>query len=310
MRTKAERIPADAEIARLAARQDGVVSRQQLLGAGLTNEAITCRMRAETLVSVHRGVYAVGYRRIGRRGLWHAALLACGPEGAISHRDAGAEWKMTGPTRGPVSVTVPGGSGRNNRRGIDLHRAPLLPGDVFQRDGLRVTSPSRTLLDLAGLLTPRELERALDEAHFLGRVSAATLTETLDTNRGRRGAAALRQALATHDLGSTRTETGLEERFLAIVRAANLPTPRCQVWVGRYRVDFLWAAQRLIAEADGDAAHRGQPRQARDADRDSELGARGYRTLRFGEDEIYNRPQAVVRRLADALSAPSRAAAS
>ena len=247
-------------------------------------------------------MYSVGYRQIDRRGLWRAALLAEGPEAALSHHDAGADWRICKPVRGPVSVTVPGESGRCKRHGIHLHRAALPATEVIVRQGLRVTSPARTLLDLAALLTPRELERALDEAHFLGRVSPATLTETLRANRQRPGTAALRRALATHDLGSTRTETALEERFLAIVRDAGLPAPRCQVWVGHYRVDFLWAAERLVAEADGDAAHSGQRRQARDADRDAELDARGYRTLRLGEEEIYDRPQAVVERVAEALS--------
>ena len=302
MRAKPEKVTSHNLIARLVAGQDGVVSRRQLLGKGLSNPAISRWIQTGTLVPVHRGVYAVGYRRVGRRGLWHAALLAEGPQAAISHRDAGSEWKMTKPVRGPVSVTVPGASGREHRRGIDLHRAPLPPGEVVRRQGLRVTSPARTMLDLAALLTPRELERALDEAHFLGRVSSATLTETLDANGQRSGSAALRRALASHDLGSTRTDTALEERFLAIIRAAGLPDPRCQVWIGRFRVDFLWAAERLVAEADGEAAHRGQRRQARDADRDSELDARGYQTLRFSEDEIYDRPGAVVSRVAEALN--------
>jgi len=301
MRAQPEKIHPEVVIARLAVRQEGVVGWHQLRAAGMSRSAIGRRIEAGTLMPVHRGVYAVGYRALDRRGLWHAALLATGPSAAVSHGDTAAIWKFARPTRGPVAITVPGSSGRAARRGIDLHRAPLPPEEVVVRDGLRVTSPARTLLDLAAVLTARELERAIDEAHFLSRVSSRTLAETLTRNRGRPGAAPLRRALATHEVGSTRTETGLEERFLMLLRGAGLPEPRCQVWIGRHRVDFLWPAKRLVVEVDGEAAHRGRRRQARDAARDEALEAKGYVVLRVDEAEVEGRAVAdrVLRAVAD-----------
>jgi very-short-patch-repair endonuclease len=292
---------AEIAIRDLARRQAGVVSRAQLLTAGLAPGAIERRVGSGMLVPVYRGVYAAGYRELGRDGRWRAAVLACGDQAALSHGDAAANWSIGGAPSGPVSVTMPGPSGRKRRRGIVLHRAPLPPGDVVVRDGLRVTSPARTLLDLAALLPTRDLERVVDEAHYLNRVSARTFAETLERNRGRAGAATLRAVLRGHELGSTRTETALEERFLTAVRAAGLPQPRCQVWIGPHRVDFLWAAVRLVVEVDG-PAHRRRARQSEDAARDRELDRRGYEVLRVDEDEVDIRPDLAVGRVAEALS--------
>jgi very-short-patch-repair endonuclease len=290
---------------RLARRQGGVVSHGQLLDAGLSPAAVHRRVAAGSLLPVHRGVYALGYRDLSREGIWHAAALATGPKSAVSHGDAGASWRFTRMTSGPVAVTAPGTSGRARRRGIHLHRAPLPPEDVIVRDGLRVTSPERTLLDLAATLGERELERALDEAHYLNRVSAATLAGALERNRARPGVAALRALLRGHELGSTRTETALEESFLRATRAAGLPLPRCQQWIGRHRVDFLWAAERVIVEVDG-PAHRRRSHQLRDAARDVELDGRGYEVLRVDEDEVDLRPDLALARVGRALSPSGR----
>lgn len=302
MSGKTEKIGAEAVIARVAARQDGVVSRAQLRAAGLTDRVVDRRIEAGTLRPVHRGVYAVGYRRLTRSALCRAAVLAGGPTAALSHRDAGSEWSLIRIRKGPISVTVPGTTGRPQRRTITLHRAPLPPGDVVVRNGFRITSPSRTLIDLAALLSTRELERALDEAHYLNRLSARTLAEALRRSRGRPGTRALRRALAHHELGSTRTETAIEERFLMLIRDAGLPQPRCQVWIGRHRVDFLWPAHRLVVETDGERSHRGERRQAGDAERDTALEARGYATVRVDEAEIDDQPELAVGRIAASLS--------
>lgn len=289
----------EATIARLATPQGGVVSRRQLVSAGLSVAAIDKRVNRGLLRMVHRGVYATAHARLTRTGLWHAAVLAQGPSAALGGRDAGAHWKLLRAPTGPVCVIVPGRAGRSRRRGISLHRAPLAPGDVFVRDGLRVTSPARTLVDLAACLGDRELERALDEAHYLNRVSPRTLAETVARNRRRPGVGALRALLADHELGTTRTESALEERFLQAIRAAGLPDPRCQEWIGPYRVDFLWPADRVIAEVDG-PAHRRRRRQADDAVRDRYLEDRDYRVVRIDEAEVEARPEAAVRRVLSA----------
>lgn len=120
MGSQPERIRPDTVIARRAAGQDGVVSRAQLRADGLSARVIDRRVESGTLRIVHRGVYAVGYRTVARQALWHAALLAIGQDAALSHRDAGALWRVVRGTPAPVAVTLPGGSGRSERRGIEL----------------------------------------------------------------------------------------------------------------------------------------------------------------------------------------------
>ncbi len=272
------------------------MSRSQLLEAGLSPQTIDRRLAAGTLRIVHRGVYALAYRRLDRAGLHHAAALAVAGESAVSHHDAAGAWLLRPGATGPVHVTLPGRSGRHRRRGIVLHRAPLGAGDWVRRDGLRITSPARTLLDLAPLLAERDLERALDEAHYRGQVSRATLAEALERNACRPGTRALRRALTGHELGSARTESELEEKFVQAYRAHGRHGFRCQESFPPYRADLFFPAQRMIVEVDG-PAHRTRRRRAGDELRDRVLAERGLPTVRVTDEEIDAGIEAAVARV-------------
>jgi predicted transcriptional regulator of viral defense system len=153
----------DREIARLAARQHGVVERGQLAAVGLGRGAIAHRIAEGRLHRIHRGVYAVGHPILTANGHRMAAVLACGPGAALSHASAAALWgiRPTGATR--IDVTVRGAGGRAKRPRISVHRATGLQADeVTMHQAIRVTTPTRTLLDLASSLPRRALERALD----------------------------------------------------------------------------------------------------------------------------------------------------
>ena len=149
-------------VAKIAERQHEVVTIAQLLWAGLTPRQVTLRVKAGRLHRIHRGVYAVGHRKLSREGTWMAAVLACGPEAALSHASAAQLWSLT--PRSPASshVTVPGSAGRANRRGIVLHRSStLIPGDVTRKKSIPVTTLARTQRDM-GWSTERtrsDLER-------------------------------------------------------------------------------------------------------------------------------------------------------
>ena len=285
MRGKPATISVYAVIARIAEPQGGVVSRRQLLDAGLSSTTIDRVLAAGVLRLVHRGVYALAHRRLERFGLHHAATLAIGNLSAVSYWDAAGGWELRPAPTGPVHVTLPGRGGRDRRPGIILHRAPLEHGDWMLRDGLRITSPARTLLDLAPYLDERGLERALDEAHYRGLVSRARLGETLARNAGRSGVPALRRALAGHELGSTRTESELEETFVRAYREHGGFGFRCQERFPPYRADLFFPTQQMIVEVDG-PAHRTKRRRAADAVRDRELADRGFPTIRVTDEEI------------------------
>ena len=157
----------DFGIAAIAERQGGVASRARLLRIGLSASAIDRRVQGGRLHILHRGVYSVGHRVVGVVGRQWAAVLACGPEAALSHGSAGAAWNIRASAAGTIDVTVRQ-SGRA-RKGIRVHRISALQADeVTELNGLAITTPARTLLDLAaGGLSGRQLEAAVDRAELL-----------------------------------------------------------------------------------------------------------------------------------------------
>ena len=192
-----------------------------------------------------------------------------------------------------TDVTVSSRAGRERRDGIRLHRAPLPAKEVTWYSTFPVTTPARTLLDLAVVITPRTLERALDEAERLGLFDEAAIAFVLDANRRRPGRARLAAVLAVHRPGSTRTRSALEERFLAFCRDHGLPQPQVNVPIGPYTADFLWPEQWLIVETDGRAAHRTAHAFEHDRARDAQLAVGGYRVVRYTERRLIREPRTV-----------------
>ncbi|CAA9492689.1 MAG: hypothetical protein AVDCRST_MAG13-1820 [uncultured Solirubrobacteraceae bacterium] len=287
----------------LASAQRGVVSRQQLLELGLSPQQVQRRLAARRLVRLHQGVYAVGHRALAFGAWEQAALLAAGPGAALSHRSAGAWWGMLGRWSGKVEVVVPAQGGRRIP-GITVHRcATLTDADVVEQDGLRCTTPARTLVDLAAT-HPRLLPRALVEAERL-QLDVGGALRLLALHPGRRGAGALAQALAAFDPRAARTRSVLELRFLDLVRAARLPAPEVNVTVdagGRTpEVDFLWPAERVVVEVDGREFHDLVATAEADRARDNALALAGHLVLRFTWRRLEADPAGVAREVAAAL---------
>jgi very-short-patch-repair endonuclease len=266
------------QIAALAARQRGVVSRAQLLGLGLGQGAIDHRVGRGLLYPVHRGVYAVGHSVLGPRGHWLAAVLAAGPGAVLSHRSAAALWGIRDAAGARPEVTV---ARRRRLTSVTTHRIALAEDEITINDGIPVTTPARTLLDLAEQLTPQRLERAVHEAEYRRLTSPLSLDALLTRHQGRRGTAALRMIVDRRDLGRTRTKTELEIAFLAFLDAHHIERPRVNEPVGPYTVDALWPHQRLVAELDGRQAHQTAKAFEDDRARDRDLQVRGYRVLRI-----------------------------
>jgi very-short-patch-repair endonuclease len=288
-------------IATIAERQYGVVSTQQLLAAGISHKAIATRVRRHGLHRLHRGVYAVGHTALVLLAREMAAVLACGEGAVVSHRSAAALWGLLPPDDGPIDVTVTR-SGRS-RPGLRVHRSRTLdPSDVRVIHGIPVTSPTRTMLDMAETTPERELERALDEALVQKLTSHDTLVAAVDGAAGRRGASRVRTLLDRQDEPAlTRSEA--EERCLELIRKAALEAPEVNVQVGRHTVDFLWRDRRLVVEIDGYRFHSSRKSFERDRLRDAELAARGYRVIRITWRQLIEEPYAVVARLSLALAA-------
>jgi very-short-patch-repair endonuclease len=298
--------PLDDAIAALAARQYGVVARRQLRDVGLSDGAIAHRCRTGRLHRVHHGVYAVGHTVLVRHARWLAAVLTCGPNAVLSHAAAGALWGLRSSAATIVDVTIPGGGGRARRRGIRLHRARSLDGQTTTKDGIPVTTPGRTILDLAATLDRRGIERLLDRAENARLGDTVPLDALARARAGHRGANKLLDTLADHEPGTTVTKSDLEEAFLALCRRAGLPKPtKLNDHVEALEADFIFKRERVLVETDSWQHHRSRESFEQDRRRDAIHAAAGWRTLRFTHRQIEREAATVVNALTAALSRPA-----
>ena len=258
---------------------------------GLTASGVRKRITRGRMHRVHRGVYAVGHPILSVKGRWLAAVLACGPEAALSHRDAAAHRGLLHVgARVRIDVLSPSGAGRG-RPGIEVHRGPLPEQDRTVLDGIPVTSLARTLLDLAEVIDRRGLERALDRAEQLRLLDMNAIDDVLQGAHGRHGATWLEAVLATHTPGSTLTRSEFEERLLAFIDHHHLPRPQVNQWIALddntgYEADLLWPDKRLVVEADGLATHGTRRAAEHDRRRDLRLLNAGYRTIRVTSSQL------------------------
>jgi very-short-patch-repair endonuclease len=288
--------PPEMAIALLAGGQHGVVARRQLLELGFSPEQIGRRIRRGSLHVVQRGVYAAGHPAISIRGDWLAAVLTYGADSVLSHRSAGALWGIVSPVRGLTEVTCT--TRWRARRGITVHRASMLGDEISRVEGIPTTGVSRTLFDLASVLSRERLERAMDEAEVLELTDRISLHVLLERYPRRRGTAILRAILddAQRARGVTRRE--LERRFAAALASTDLSRPHRNADVavaGRFfEVDCLWRAEQLIVELDGGFVHGTWRASERDRERDRLLMVDGWRVVRITRRQLRDDAPAVV----------------
>jgi Protein of unknown function (DUF559)/Transcriptional regulator, AbiEi antitoxin len=289
----------DHAIAALAQRQHGFVEHGQLLVLGLSPSAIGRRVDAGRLHRRYRGVYSVGHRRTGFEGEWWAAVLAYAPDGVLSHASAAAAFSL----RRSRELHVIARSGRKRRPGVVVHERRVVPDDeVTSLDGLPITTPARTLLDLAGSgLKLTRLELAVDRAVKQRLLDFAELRELLARYPGRPGTPSLKAVLAAYsDPLDVRSE--LEELVLELCDARGLPRPLVNCVIEEKVRDFCWPSRRLVVEADSFAWHSSPASLNADRERDVALTLAGWRVLRFTYAHVTRRPDWVARSILGALS--------
>jgi hypothetical protein len=291
----------DDQIAALASRQHGLVTRGQLLGLGLGESAIVYRCRNGRLFRVHLGVYAVGRPPATPVERAAAAVLACGPGAALSHGSALSLWGFASGWREPHHVTS---AKLHERPGIFTHEARgLTRTDIRHQLGIRVTSPARTFLDCAIELGPHRLPRMAADARRRGYLHVAQIADVLDRFRFHRGRTHLLAALGRFQQ-PTRSE--LEEAFLAFCERYGLPQPVVNSFPWRLESDMLFAAEQLVVELDGWDFHQDKYAFEGDRDRDADLLAIGFVTLRVTWKRLMERPEREARRLDKILCAQRR----
>jgi very-short-patch-repair endonuclease len=277
----------DVRAVRLAADQNDVLSARQLGACGLGGNAIAVRVRRGQLHRKYQGVYAVGTGVLSTRGLLTAAAMACGDAAILGHF-AGAAWHELLPWEDrAVDVIVTRGGGGRTRRGIRLHFNRVDARDVWRREGVRVTTPARTVLDLATALEPWALRRMVRQALGDRRLSLCQLAAVVDRAPRHLGAPAVRALIAD---GFVATRSDLEDRGHDAVRAWKLPAPEVNprlVLDGRpVEPDLLWRDAGLVVELDSRTWHDDPLARQDDADRQALLEAHGYRVLRITHHQL------------------------
>ncbi len=223
-----------------------------------------------------------------------AAVLACGGQGnaALSHSSAAALFKIGVEQASAIEISVTS-SARVRIPGLRVHRRTLRDGWYGFYEGIPITSPVQTLIDLAARHGTVRVERAMNEADKLGLVRTPDLRAALGEHAGEPGVAKLREIIDRATFRYTRTE--LERAFLPLVAAAGLPTPRTSVYVTGFEVDFHFPDLDLVIETDGLTYHRTPAEQKKDRERDQAHTAAGLTQLRFTHGQIRYEPEHVLR---------------
>ncbi len=229
-----------------------------------------------------------------------AAVLACGPGAVLSHRTAASVLDLRSTTSGRIEVTAP--RTRHRIPGVTLHRSRnLTPAEITTHDGFPVTTVERTLVDLAAVLSERELERAFEQALRL---------RVLDMSRlrlipGRKGTGRLRGLIAAHDPEVLHTRAELERRFHTFIRAHRLPQPAVNASIAGYEVDALWPDQDLIVELDGYEFHGGLSAFEDDHRKTAALQLAGYTVVRITWRMLHDDPGRIAALLQARFGRPS-----
>lgn len=303
----------DARILELASTQYGLFSRAQ---ATAPPHIVHQRLAAGRWLRVAPGVYSLpGWPDSWHRRLW-LAHLDVGLHSVVSHEAAAALHRLTTYAPGPVTVTVPHGDHERPPAYEVRQSTDLRPHHVTTLDGLPVTTPARTLADLAARRRPDRLARAIDDAHVGRTCRLDELLALYDELKrpGKHGMRLLGRLLAARGPGYVPPESVLERRLLRVLRDGGLPEPVRQAplpWRPDvpHRVDLLYPRERVIVEADGRRWHARVDQMALDRQRDRDAQNHGYGVYRFVWEEITKQPDVVCGALRTALrTAPRRAA--
>lgn len=175
-----------------------------------------------------------------------------------------------------------------------MHTAQLDPRDVTTGRGLRLTSVSRTLLDLAATLPEPQLQAAVDEARVKRRLRRPAIEATIARAPGHHGIGALRRAVARHDRGRGNPVGDFERRAIGFLREHDFP-PYERNYAIRvdgepFTLDVVWFAQRVAIEFDSRTFHDNDPDFATDRRRSRCLAAIGWQVVRATWVDLDDRP--------------------
>lgn len=258
-----------------------MVSRQELLAVGLTVDQIQHRIETGRLHRIHAGVYAVGHPLVSPLGRCMAAALAAGEGGVLSHRAAIWLWDLPQSLPETLDVTCPGR--RRSRPGLRCHESRLPADERTVHEGVPVTTPARSILDVARLTEPHRLERMLEQAEDDGLPSEASLATLLRRYPRKPGNPRLRRIAGIRDEPRL-TRSDWEALTLTFCDRRGFERPLTSVLFPcgdrTYELDAFWPRHALALEFDSWEFHGGRQAFREDRIRDRALHAAGVRTVR------------------------------
>jgi hypothetical protein len=282
----------DLAIAAVAAKQHGNVTRVQLLDLGLDDKAIARRVKAGRLFRVFPGVYAVGRPPATPLERASAAVLACGSGAGLSHSSAMVLWGYWRQWEKPFEVTL---VGDRRPKGIRIHRSTTLTWrDMTKQLGIRVTTPGQTLLDMCPRWNDKSLKRNVNKALHSLWLTEGQLVETLARHPHAPGASRIARLLG---LPGTPPRSGWEDDFPAFCEEYGLPAPVMGQPLLGYVADALFVEEKVIVELDSREFHMGAIPFEDDRDRDADMLAHSYVTVRVTEERLDERPDQEAHRL-------------
>ena len=272
---------------------------------GVSDDQIDGLVAAGHLQRVFRGVYAVGNPRLTREGRYMAAVLAAGDGAVLSHFAAADLHALRAAAPTEIDVTAP--KKRRAQTGLRPHVASVPARERTTRGGVPVTTPARTILDLATHLNARQLEDLMRRAEYARCGTCGLLAESLIRRPNRRGNGVLRVALEGAQGGRGITRSALERQFRALLRRHGIRPPQHNAAVHlahvSYEVDCLWPDAKLVVELDGRGAHLTAAAFEVDRMRDADLAVAGYRVIRITWRRLRESAAEIVEQLAALLAA-------
>jgi Transcriptional regulator, AbiEi antitoxin len=273
-----------SEVARVAKRQFGVISLEQLLACGLSYAQVRHAVEQGHLHRLHRGVYAVGHTRLVDHAYLIAALLAMGDDSFLSHRTSAAVRGLRPIAVRAIEVTV---RTRARRKGLTVHRTGYVhPDDITTRNGLRVSSVARMLIELAPRESERELTRLITQAARKRILEIEKVEEAMARHQRRPGLSKLKRALAAYRPREDR-KSDLEIAFDELLdRHPDIPPPKCNIVIDGWEIDCYWPDSKVAVELDGRPYHIAVRDIEKDRFKDAKLLTMGIKPLRITDSRF------------------------
>lgn len=285
----------DELIGRFASRAHGVVTRRELLDAGISPKRIKRRVKGGALILIHRGVYRVGHQAPSREAHYMAAVKACGNRAVLCGGAAAHLWRLIRGSPPQPEVIAPA---KRLVRGVVTHRATTSSTDAANWGGIPLTSVPRTLVDLASSLPEPALARACHEAGVLHRTTPKEVRAVLGRMQNAPGRATLERVLQGE---VPVTLSRLESRFLKLLRDSRLPFPVTNRVAGAHRVDCRWPEHRLTVELDSYRFHNSRYSWDQDRLRERAARSRGDEFRRYAPRDVFESPRYMLTELRELL---------